>query len=230
MAWLGEELEPAGDGDLAPRCVKDAIEEGLFARQRDLFTELSVVFMDTTTLSFRRRGWEEPGGARPFQGSPPRPASDGAGRGPPWRGPSGVHRDACGEHGRHDGAPARGRPSAQALRDRRGLRCGGPGDDLGGDDRGRTCSGGRRCSCTRARSRHSRMQPANAAASPPSDEIDPPAKSAVTFLRLTAGRSNGRGVSSLRAAWLLRCLGGNALGNEFLPESYDLRHARHHLT
>ena len=46
MAWLGEELEPAGDGDLAPRCVKDEIEERLFERQRDLFTDLSLVFME----------------------------------------------------------------------------------------------------------------------------------------------------------------------------------------
>ena len=52
MACLGEELEPAGESDLAPRCVKDEIEERLFARRRDLFSELSLVFMDTTTLSF----------------------------------------------------------------------------------------------------------------------------------------------------------------------------------
>ena len=62
---------------------------------------------------------------------------------------------------------------------------------------------------TRSGSRHSRMQPASASArpsrrsaarsstSPPSDEIDPPSKSAVTFLRLTAGRSNRRRVSSV---------------------------------
>ena len=62
---------------------------------------------------------------------------------------------------------------------------------------------------------------------PPSDEIEPPAKSAVTFLRLTAGRSNGRGVSSVMAAWRFRCLGGNPLGNEFLPESNGLSHVRH---
>ena len=47
MAWLGEETGPAGDDALAPRCVKDIIEEELFARRRDLFSELSVVFMDT---------------------------------------------------------------------------------------------------------------------------------------------------------------------------------------
>ena len=56
MAWLGEELDPAAEGDLAPRCVKDAIEEALFARRRDLFTDLSLVFMDTTTLSFHGAG------------------------------------------------------------------------------------------------------------------------------------------------------------------------------
>ena len=52
MAWLGEEIEPAADGDLAPRCEKDLIEEALFARRRDLFSELGLVFMDTTSLSF----------------------------------------------------------------------------------------------------------------------------------------------------------------------------------
>ena len=61
MAWLGEELEPAGDGDLAPRCVKDEIEERLFERRRDLFTDLSLVFMDTTTLSFHGAGGESLG-------------------------------------------------------------------------------------------------------------------------------------------------------------------------
>src|SRR5260370_38908115 len=36
-------------------------EEGLFARRRDLFAEVSVVFMDTTSLSFEGRGGEELG-------------------------------------------------------------------------------------------------------------------------------------------------------------------------
>ncbi len=56
MAWLGEESEPAGEGDLAPRCVKDEIEERLFERRRDLFADLSLVFMDTTSLSFHGAG------------------------------------------------------------------------------------------------------------------------------------------------------------------------------
>ena len=59
MAWLGEEL-PEERQDHAtpfsPRTIKDEIEEALFARQRDLFTDLSVVFMDTTSLSFEGEG------------------------------------------------------------------------------------------------------------------------------------------------------------------------------
>jgi hypothetical protein len=60
MSWLGEELpesEQAGR-TLAPRCTKDVIEEKLFERRRDLFSELSVMFMDTTTLYFEGRGGE----------------------------------------------------------------------------------------------------------------------------------------------------------------------------
>ena len=58
MAWLGEEMEERPAGALAPRCVKDLIEETLFDRRRDLFTDLSVVFMDTTSLSFYGEGGE----------------------------------------------------------------------------------------------------------------------------------------------------------------------------
>ena len=58
MAWLGEEL-PATEQTgrtLVPRCVKDLVEERLFARRRDLFADLSVVFMDTTSLYFEGAG------------------------------------------------------------------------------------------------------------------------------------------------------------------------------
>ena len=58
MAWLGEELEEKPAGALAPRCVKDLIEERLFDRRRDLFADLSAVFMDTTSLSFYGEGGE----------------------------------------------------------------------------------------------------------------------------------------------------------------------------
>jgi hypothetical protein len=61
MAWLGEELGADAQGGatpFAPRTVKDLIEERLFERRRDLFSELSVVFMDTTSLSFTGAGGE----------------------------------------------------------------------------------------------------------------------------------------------------------------------------
>jgi hypothetical protein len=58
MAWLGEEIEKKADGALVARCVKDVIEEKLFDRRRDLFTDLSLVFMDTTSLSFYGAGGE----------------------------------------------------------------------------------------------------------------------------------------------------------------------------
>src|SRR6476620_7314149 len=59
MAWLGEELPAAEQGGatpFAPRTVKDLVEENLFVRRRDLFSELSVVFFDTTSLSFTGAG------------------------------------------------------------------------------------------------------------------------------------------------------------------------------
>jgi DDE family transposase len=64
MAWLGEEL-PAdaqrGATRLVPLCTKDRIEEGLFQRRRDLFTQLQVVFFDTTSIYFEGEGGEELG-------------------------------------------------------------------------------------------------------------------------------------------------------------------------
>ena len=62
MAWLGEPLaNQTGASGLAPRCRKDVVEEALFNRRRDLFAELSVVFMDTTSLSFEGQGGAELG-------------------------------------------------------------------------------------------------------------------------------------------------------------------------
>jgi hypothetical protein len=61
MGWLGEELsarEQAGKTPFAPRCNKDLIEEALFARRRDLFTELQLVFFDTTSIYFEGEGGE----------------------------------------------------------------------------------------------------------------------------------------------------------------------------
>ena len=61
MAWLGEEMAPLAPGALAPRCVKDLIEERLFERRCDLFSDLSLVFMDTTSLSFCGAGGQSLG-------------------------------------------------------------------------------------------------------------------------------------------------------------------------
>ena len=64
MAWLGEELpaeQQQGSTRLVQRCTKDVIEEQLFARQRDLFTDLDVVFFDTTSLYFEGDGGNDLG-------------------------------------------------------------------------------------------------------------------------------------------------------------------------
>jgi hypothetical protein len=61
MAWLGEELPAAQQQErlaLVPRCTKDVIEERLFARRSDLFSELDLVFFDTTSLYFEGEGGE----------------------------------------------------------------------------------------------------------------------------------------------------------------------------
>ena len=47
MSWLGEVLPKDQQTDktpFAPRCVKDRVEEDLFAHRRDLFTDLQLVF------------------------------------------------------------------------------------------------------------------------------------------------------------------------------------------
>jgi len=59
MAWLGEPLPPTQQGEAtpyAPRCTKDRIEEQLFARRRDLFSQLELVFFDTTSIYFEGAG------------------------------------------------------------------------------------------------------------------------------------------------------------------------------
>jgi transposase len=61
MGWLGEHLpanQQQGFSKLVPRCTKDVIEEQLFARRRDLFSELDIVFFDTTSLYFEGQGGE----------------------------------------------------------------------------------------------------------------------------------------------------------------------------
>lgn len=56
MAFLGGAVsqEPRVLG--SPRCVKDLIEEALFAPRHDLFTEIDLVFFDTTSIYFEGQG------------------------------------------------------------------------------------------------------------------------------------------------------------------------------
>jgi len=64
MGWLGEALpldQQKHATPFAPRCRKDAFEEGLFDRRRDLFTELELVFFDTTSIYFEGEGGSELG-------------------------------------------------------------------------------------------------------------------------------------------------------------------------
>ena len=56
MGWLGEALEDPEPDTPSPRRTKDLIEEALFARRRDLFTDLDLVFFDTTSLFFTGEG------------------------------------------------------------------------------------------------------------------------------------------------------------------------------
>ncbi|MCX6927121.1 MAG: IS1634 family transposase, partial [Verrucomicrobia bacterium] len=63
MAFLGQPLaEAPGTRVLeTPRCTKDWIEEELFEQRRDLFSEIQMVFLDTTSIYFEGQGGQEIG-------------------------------------------------------------------------------------------------------------------------------------------------------------------------
>lgn len=56
MAFLGEEILDQKDRTHAPRCTKDVIEERMFDHRKNLFTDLDLVFLDTTALYFEGEG------------------------------------------------------------------------------------------------------------------------------------------------------------------------------
>lgn len=59
MAWLGDplpEAEQKGATPFVARTTKDLVEEALFARRRDLFSGLDLVFFDTTSIYFEGDG------------------------------------------------------------------------------------------------------------------------------------------------------------------------------
>ncbi len=62
MAFLGEELaDQKNASPFAPRCIKDAIEEDIFFQRKDLFSELDLVFFDTTSIYFEGKGGQSIG-------------------------------------------------------------------------------------------------------------------------------------------------------------------------
>jgi hypothetical protein len=137
MAWLGEELpaeQQGGATRFAPGTVKDQIEEQLFAARRDLFSELSVVFMDTTSLSFVGAGGASLGERGYSKDHRPDLMQmivgvviDADGRpvcSEMWPGNTRCQRAGAGD-----------RSAAQPLRHRPGLCGGRPRHDLGGGHR-----------------------------------------------------------------------------------------------
>jgi len=63
MASLGEPLagQPGPRAFDTPRCTNDWIEEELFEQRRDLFSEIDLVFFDTTSIYFEGEGGQEMG-------------------------------------------------------------------------------------------------------------------------------------------------------------------------
>ncbi|MEK7289916.1 MAG: IS1634 family transposase [Planctomycetota bacterium] len=59
MGFLGGPIkDQRGAMKFAPRCTKDLVEERLFGGRRDLFSNLSMVFFDTTSIYFEGEGGE----------------------------------------------------------------------------------------------------------------------------------------------------------------------------
>ena len=63
MAFLGEpnKEQPGARVLDTPRCTKDWIEEELFEQRRDLFSQIDLVFFDTTSIYFEGQGGQEIG-------------------------------------------------------------------------------------------------------------------------------------------------------------------------
>src|SRR3954471_482556 len=56
MSWLGEELADQQGRGLVARTTKDLVEEGLFAKRRDLFNDVGLAIFDTPSLYFEGEG------------------------------------------------------------------------------------------------------------------------------------------------------------------------------
>jgi hypothetical protein len=112
MMWLGEEIpDQAGSTGFSPRCVKDLIEEALFARRRDLFSALEMVFFDTTSLYFEGEGGETIGQRGYSKDHRPDLKQMVVGA-RCWMSPAGRCAASCGR-----GTPPRSRPCCRSRRD-----------------------------------------------------------------------------------------------------------------
>jgi len=59
---LGEEIEDQAHATrFSPRCMKDFVEEAMFAHNRNLFSSLDLVFLDTTSIYFEGEGGQDLG-------------------------------------------------------------------------------------------------------------------------------------------------------------------------
>ena len=119
----------------------------------------------------------------------PRPADGQIEKGDPWAGQRSRLHPRC-----HMRWRTRGSAASPTARGPPLPACASPGCSLPGSR-----PGPKRSSASRNRTR------------PPSKEIRPPSKSAITFLDRTAGRSNGSRVSLVMTACRFRCPAGQAL-------------------
>jgi len=61
MDWLGHTSIQLGSDHFSHRCNMDEIEERLFERNKDLFTDMDLVFFDTTSIYFEGEGGQDLG-------------------------------------------------------------------------------------------------------------------------------------------------------------------------
>ncbi len=140
MAWLGEELpkdQQDGATPFSPRCVKDVLEEELFAcpaRPPD-HARHRVHGHDEPPDQVRGPRRADARAARLLQRPSARPQPDDPGCPARRRRPSGVHGDVAGEHRRCEEPHPGDRPPAAALSHQPGLRRRRPRHDQRRDDR-----------------------------------------------------------------------------------------------
>ena len=102
MAFLGDPIEQLEKPTGAVRCTKDLIEESLFDSRRDLFTEVDLVFFDTTSLYFEGEGGQSIGKRGHNKDHRPESQANGGRHSSRCAGSPDVLRDVAGEYCRCD--------------------------------------------------------------------------------------------------------------------------------